>query len=369
MSFCFDRRPEAALLADLDEVVEEADEAEPSGEEEHEQPARGRRVEREAGGRGSRRPSIAARMMAPPIVGVPRFVWCEVGPVVADELAVAALDEELDEQRRAEQRDEQRERRCQQDALHRAAASPVVAATGVDARSPPSDASRSPSQRSPLSRLDLSRTTSPGAQPRGEQVVGRIGVGHPLRAGERVGERPGALADGHDVVEAERRGIRPDGRVLGVAVGAELEHGAEDRPALPRHVHRGDGVERRTHGVGVRVVGVVDDDHPVGAVGDLHAPAAHRLGRLQTRDHLVERQPELERGRRDGERVADLVGTALLQRDSAPSLAGTRGCMPPCRARRGRRPRHARPPRGRARRAAPWRRDPGPWRRRRGRRR
>ena len=23
---------------------------------------------------------MAARMMAPPIVGVPRFVWCEVGP-------------------------------------------------------------------------------------------------------------------------------------------------------------------------------------------------------------------------------------------------------------------------------------------------
>ena len=39
--------PEAALLADLDEVVEEADEAQAGVEEEHEEPARRRGVEGE----------------------------------------------------------------------------------------------------------------------------------------------------------------------------------------------------------------------------------------------------------------------------------------------------------------------------------
>ena len=69
-------------------------------------------------------------------------------PVVADELAVAALDEEPDEHRRAEQGGDERHRGRDEDGLHAGTSRPT---------------SRSPSQRSPESRLDFSSTTSPGA--------------------------------------------------------------------------------------------------------------------------------------------------------------------------------------------------------------
>ena len=45
-SFCLLRRPEAALLGDLDEVVEEADQAQPGHEEQHEHAAHRQRGER-----------------------------------------------------------------------------------------------------------------------------------------------------------------------------------------------------------------------------------------------------------------------------------------------------------------------------------
>ena len=75
-----ERRPEAALLADLDEVVEEADEPQPGHEEQDEQAADRRALAGDDGARRRRPPSELPTMTAPPIVGVPRLVWCEVGP-------------------------------------------------------------------------------------------------------------------------------------------------------------------------------------------------------------------------------------------------------------------------------------------------
>ena len=94
-------------------------------------------------------------------------------------------------------------------------------------------ARRSPSQRRPLSRLDFSRTTSPGARSPSSEVVGGVGVGHPL-ARERGGDGAGPLPHRHEVVEAQPCGIRPDGRVLRLAVVAELEHAAEHGPPRGR---------------------------------------------------------------------------------------------------------------------------------------
>src|SRR5204862_6139000 len=68
----------------------------------------------------------------------------------ADELSVAALDQEPDEHRCAEERREECHRGGDEHALH------VPASTGTSMPT-----SRSPSQRSPASRLDLRRTTSP----------------------------------------------------------------------------------------------------------------------------------------------------------------------------------------------------------------
>ena len=159
--------------------------------------------------------------------------------------------------------------------------------------------------------------------------MGGVGVGHPPRARERGGDGAGPLPHRHELVDAEPRGIRPHGRVLGVAVVAELEHASEHGPAAPGDAHGGDGVEGSAHRVGVGVVGVVDDEHAVGPLGELHPPAAHGLGGRQAGGHLVERQPELERGRRDGERVADVVGTALAQGDgSAAGGRHQRVCRP-----------------------------------------
>ncbi len=63
-------------------------------------------------------------------------------------------------------------------------------------------------------------------------------------------------------------------------VVAQFEHRAEDgdRAAAGVAGHRGQGLDRGAHRVGVGVVGVVDDPHPVGAVGDLHPPGRHLLG-------------------------------------------------------------------------------------------
>src|SRR5699024_97943 len=138
---------EAALLADLDEVVGEADGAEPDHEEEDEQAAHRRRgprpeVGEEVGQHGGEDDHRPAHRGGAPLGVVARR------PVVADELPVALLDEVADEHRGAEQGDHERDDGRHDDGLHEAL---------------PLSTMRSPSHRSPESLLDLNNTTSPGA--------------------------------------------------------------------------------------------------------------------------------------------------------------------------------------------------------------
>ena len=72
---------EAALLGDLDVVVEEADGAEPDEQEQQQQRrgADGSLPVMQLGEEVGRAPT-ASMITRPPIVGVPRLVWCVVGP-------------------------------------------------------------------------------------------------------------------------------------------------------------------------------------------------------------------------------------------------------------------------------------------------
>ena len=105
--FLLGAQAEAALLADLEVVVEEADDPQPGHEEEHEdaRPRRGgpetqvRHGIRNQRGQHDDGPTHG-RGAALGVVGG--------RAVIADELPVTPLDEELDEGRRAEEGDDQR---------------------------------------------------------------------------------------------------------------------------------------------------------------------------------------------------------------------------------------------------------------------
>jgi hypothetical protein len=84
---------------------------------------------------------------------------------------------------------------------------------------------------------------------------------------------PRRLADDHQVVDVQAHGQPADGVVLGLGGVPELAHLAEDGHRAGRPPTAADGGERLEggpHRVGVRVVGVVDDDHAVGPLADLH---------------------------------------------------------------------------------------------------
>ena len=79
-SFGSAAQAEAALLGILMKSSRKPDEPEPGHEEQHEdarRPSAGRRRDEV----GDRVAASARQMMtAPPMVGVPRLVWCDVGP-------------------------------------------------------------------------------------------------------------------------------------------------------------------------------------------------------------------------------------------------------------------------------------------------
>src|SRR5699024_5245240 len=138
---------ERSLLPDLDEVIEESDDAEAAGQPQHEQ-TRGRRhgtgeqvseqVSEDGGaddddsahGRGAALGRMRGRT------------------VVTDELAVSLLDEHPDEQRGAHQREDESQTGCEQYGDHWAPDTPAIS---------------SPRQSRPASREDLNRTMSPAA--------------------------------------------------------------------------------------------------------------------------------------------------------------------------------------------------------------
>src|SRR5699024_7274877 len=138
---------ERSLLPDLDEVIEESDDAEAAGQPQHEQ-TRGRRhgtgeqVSEQVGEDGGADDDDSAHGRGAALGRM------RGRTVVTDELAVSLLDEHPDEQRGAHQREDERQTGCEQDGYHRALDTAAIS---------------SPRQRRPASREDLTRTVSPAA--------------------------------------------------------------------------------------------------------------------------------------------------------------------------------------------------------------
>ena len=196
--------------------------------------------------------------------------------------------------------------------------------------------SRSPSQRRPASRLDFSRTTSPATSSRLQQRVCRVGVRStrctsvpaPAPRGA-VGDGRGARADGDERGRSPSwRGPAADPFVLGARSGRPARASRRGPPRCGGRARSvADGaqrLERGAHRVGVGVVGVVDDDHPVGSLGDLHPPAARRpRPPTEPATTCVER-PGRTRGPRQRRRAALPTWWAPLSRSgtSAPTRRG-----------------------------------------------
>src|SRR5699024_9407706 len=150
-------QPGAVLLGDLEVVVAEPDHAEADGEggqQQHGDAGRGRlhQVGEEGGSQDGQDDLVPAHRRRAALGGVGG------GPVVADELPVAAAFEDLDEQRRAEDRQHEGDRPGDDDRDHCSA--PVVGASSAGS---PRCATRGPAiSRSPASREDFSSTASPG---------------------------------------------------------------------------------------------------------------------------------------------------------------------------------------------------------------
>ena len=73
-------------------------------------------------------------------------------------------------------------------------------------------------------------------------------------------------------------------------------------------------LDRGRHGRGVGVVGVVDDDQPVGALVHLHPPARGRLGGAQPLGHAAGREARRDRHRGGRGGVEHLVGPDWVSR-------------------------------------------------------
>ena len=107
-------------------------------------------------------------------------------------------------------------------------------------------------------------------------------------------------------VDAGGRGVAAEPLVFGGGAVAQLGHGTENGdPPLARET--GQGGECGPHRLGVGVVGVVHHDHAVRTLGDLHPPPRDGPGLFQSLHHPVQVGTQLQRHRRGGQRVADLV--------------------------------------------------------------
>ena len=245
-------RPERAAVAELDEVVEEADRA------------AARRVTKRTVSAGSvycesarNGSSAQSRISRPPITGVPCLTTWPAGPSSRIVLAELVPAQELDELRADDDRDDHRDQAGDQDADH------LRAVRFASAGAMPS---------SPTARDALTSTASPGrtsvAQPRraplaasGTQRVGAVAAREladrehvdPELGGERRRPRGGSAARPRRARPC-RRGRRPAAAARALARGGE------------RGAHRGR----------VRVVGVVDDEAAAGERQLLAAPARDR---------------------------------------------------------------------------------------------
>src|SRR5699024_6623001 len=120
-------RPQAerSLLPDLDEVIEEYDDAESSGQPQHEQ-THGRRH-----GTGEQVSELVGEDSGADDDDSANGRGAEIcrmrgRTVVTDELAVSLLDEHPDEQRGAHQREDERQTGCEQYGYHWAPDTPAI---------------------------------------------------------------------------------------------------------------------------------------------------------------------------------------------------------------------------------------------------
>ena len=186
--------------------------------------------------------------------------------------------------------------------------------------------SASASRSRPTARDALTSTTSPGASSARSRssaaATSANGPPAPVLGG----------ADRHEVVHAQLGGGRRDLRVGGGRRIAQLAHGPEHGPGAPRAVctpraggaatQRGQRLQCRAHRLRVRVVGVVDHGDAVRAVDDLHPPPRGRAGRRQRGGDALRRGAALQRHRRGGQGVADVVRPDQPQRHLRRALRG-----------------------------------------------
>ena len=303
---------EVALLVDLDEVVEEPDEAHADEQEEQQQRAGGGRVLAEQLGRevadhrGGDDDDPTHRGCAPLGVVAGRAV-------VADLLPVALARQHADREVGAEQRDDQGQSATQQDRFHGFSSTNTAA-----------------SLSSSTPREALTTTTSPGAmfsrnhaRASARSAANTPVVDDPVVLAAPSSRLPTGFPDGEQHVDAAAGHVRPDLGVPLDRLGTELTHLAEygDGAGAAPRPDRGQRVDRRVHRRRVGVVGVVEYDDPVGALVQLHPPSRLADGLAQRVHDLAELQPrpEGERGRRGS--VVQLVFADLAQ-GGGDGLAG-----------------------------------------------
>ena len=181
-----------------------------------------------------------------------------------------------------EQGAEQGQPARENDRLH--ALSSPCSSLGTDRLGPAARAAATVSKAKP--RDALTRTTSPAARPASTRRTASsrsvaTSARTPLRSPQRTGHHLlGEVPERHDP------GDPPVGRVRPQRRGAprrrprtQLEHVAQHRPAAApgrSRQHAGHGVEGGAHRLRVGVVGVVDDQHAVVPLGQLHPPPRTR---------------------------------------------------------------------------------------------
>ena len=209
--------------------------------------------------------------------------------VVADLLAVAAPAQHLDRVARADQRDQQRETATEQDRSHAVLPSvPPGRRPAVLRRRLPSAAPRDAFTRTTSAAETFS--PQPGqclVTPRRDDRLTRRAThrGHP-----RARPRPTVTSTS----TPRPRGEAADPRVRARAASAPSSNISPSTATVRRPDAPADDLQRLQRGLhrlGVGVVGVVDDDRAVGALADLHPPAAGRARRREARRRRCRGRP------------------------------------------------------------------------------
>ena len=300
-------QPQAAPHEQLDEVVDEADQAKARHQEQHQHARGGHRVAGEQvpgdvadqrrdddddAAHGGRAALAQVRLRA-------------VGP---DLLAELALAQHGDRRPGAEQRDDHRDRAGQQDGLHRhppRAGRPRLATGRLSAmlslvRRPRGAAGCA--ARRPRPRASGTAIASP-CQPASARAPSSTG-----RACSPTAIRPATPA---------WAASRPASAWLSAAMSPSSAMWPSTanprRPAACRHMRQ--RLDRGAHRIGVGVVGVVDDEHPVGALAHFHPPPAARGRRRQRVGDRRDVHAEFGGDRGGGEGVRHVVRAVQPQRD------------------------------------------------------